>query len=458
MGLHAITVPEEDGGKRERERKWGDDRCSRRFSLSWWCSSRRPRARVQRPLHRRGGDQPRQRVGGPVVRRALQLVHQPDCKARDGGAKGDLASIRESPLHRRCRKANMRCDAMRCVVHSLFFSPLPLSLSQARFLPGLMSGEQIGALAMSEVGAGSDVMGMKTRATRDDSTGDYVLNGNKMWITNGPCADVVVVYARTDDTHDDSDADRRPSKRRLLSAFIVPRSSPGFSASPKFDKLGMRGSDTSELVFDNVVVPADCVLGGHGNGTKVLMSGLNLERLVREQVDAGERGGEKGVTTRNRVPMTVSSSSIAGSCRRARGHHASCAGYRRAVRLRALAIRTAHRHVSDDGGERGSRGWMDRSIDRYAFSESREGSLDSCALPFFSLSPPGQARRHVHVHDRESQLGHGHRSPRRPHDQGGGRQSGTGARLRSCDTVHGGECDAGRAAGDPGRKRARVVG
>ena len=176
-------------------------------------------------------------------------------------------------------------------------------MTQARFLPGLMSGEQIGALAMSEVGAGSDVMGMKTRAVRDKNNGDnYVINGNKMWITNGPSADVIVVYARTDDHEDDNheNVDRPHSKRRMLSAFLVPRSTPGFSPGPKFDKLGMRGSDTSELVFDNAVVPADSVLGGHGNGTKVLMSGLNLERLVsrrrREEV-GGDQGRFTAIST-----------------------------------------------------------------------------------------------------------------------------------------------------------------
>ncbi len=137
-----------------------------------------------------------------------------------------------------------------------------------RYLPKLISGEHVGALAMSETGAGSDVVSMRLRA---ELTGDrYVLNGTKMWITNGPDADTLVVYAKTDVKAD----------ARGISAFIIEKSFKGFSASPKLDKLGMRGSNTSELVFVDCEVPAENVLGAVGKGVNVLMSGLDYERAV----------------------------------------------------------------------------------------------------------------------------------------------------------------------------------
>ena len=137
-----------------------------------------------------------------------------------------------------------------------------------RYLPKLLSGEHVGALAMSEAGAGSDVVGMRTRA---EKRGDrYVLNGNKMWITNGPVAEVLVVYAKTD----------VEAGKRGMTAFLVEKGFKGFSTAQKLDKLGMRGSDTSELIFENCEVPAENVLGGEGRGVNVLMSGLDYERLV----------------------------------------------------------------------------------------------------------------------------------------------------------------------------------
>ena len=139
---------------------------------------------------------------------------------------------------------------------------------KARYLPKLISGEHVGALAMSEPGAGSDVVGMRLRA---DRRGDrYVLNGSKMWITNGPDADVLVVYAKTD-----PDAGSRG-----ITAFIVEKGFPGFSPAQKLDKLGMRGSNTSELVFADCEVPAENVIGAVGGGVGVLMSGLDYERAV----------------------------------------------------------------------------------------------------------------------------------------------------------------------------------
>ncbi len=135
-----------------------------------------------------------------------------------------------------------------------------------RYLPKLVSGQHLGALAMSETGAGSDVMGMKTVALPDGD--DYVLNGSKMWITNAPQADVLVVYAVTD------------VEERRLSAFIVERNTPGLSTPQKLDKLGMRGSDTSELLLEDCRVPGSNLLGGPGKGAAILMSGLDYERLV----------------------------------------------------------------------------------------------------------------------------------------------------------------------------------
>jgi isovaleryl-CoA dehydrogenase len=139
---------------------------------------------------------------------------------------------------------------------------------KARYLPKLISGALVGALAMSEPQAGSDVVSMRTRA---DRKGDrFVLNGSKMWITNGPVAETLVVYAKTD----------RDAGPRGITAFIIEQGFPGFSTAQKLDKLGMRGSDTCELVFSDCEVPAENVLGEVGGGVSVLMSGLDYERLV----------------------------------------------------------------------------------------------------------------------------------------------------------------------------------
>ena len=137
-----------------------------------------------------------------------------------------------------------------------------------RHLPKLVSGEHVGALAMSEPGSGSDVVSMQLRAER---RGDcYVLNGRKMWITNGPDADLVMVYARTD----------RAAGSRGITAFVVERGTPGFASAQKLDKLGMRGSSTSELVFDDCRIPAANMVGAENGGVRVLMSGLDYERVV----------------------------------------------------------------------------------------------------------------------------------------------------------------------------------
>ncbi|MCM2343953.1 MAG: isovaleryl-CoA dehydrogenase [Alphaproteobacteria bacterium] len=137
-----------------------------------------------------------------------------------------------------------------------------------KYLPKLISGDHVGALAMSEPGAGSDVVSMKLRA---DKKGDrYILNGNKMWITNGPNADTLVVYAKTDVA----------AGSKGITAFIVEKGMKGFSTAQKLDKLGMRGSNTCELVFQDCEVPEENVLGEVGKGVKVLMSGLDYERVV----------------------------------------------------------------------------------------------------------------------------------------------------------------------------------
>ena len=137
-----------------------------------------------------------------------------------------------------------------------------------RYLPKLVSGQHVGSLAMSESGAGSDVVGMATRA---EKKGDrYIINGSKMWITNGPDADTLVVYAKTD-----PDANQRG-----ITAFIIEKGMKGFSTSPKLDKMGMRGSNTCELVFEDCEVPVENVLGSENKGVNVLMSGLDYERAV----------------------------------------------------------------------------------------------------------------------------------------------------------------------------------
>ena len=157
-----------------------------------------------------------------------------------------------------------------------------------RFLPKLISGEHVGALAMSEPGAGSDVISMKLKA--EDKGGYYVLNGTKMWITNGPDADTMVVYAKTEPE----------LGARGVTAFIVEKGMKGFSTAQKLDKLGMRGSHTGEMVFDNVEVPIGNMLGTLNGGAKVLMSGLDYERAV---LAAGPIGIMQAVMD-NVVPYT----------------------------------------------------------------------------------------------------------------------------------------------------------
>ena len=147
------------------------------------------------------------------------------------------------------------------------------------YLPGLVSGAHIGALAMSEAGAGSDVVGMQLRAEKRNDR--YVLNGTKYWITNGPDADTLVVYAKTDPA----------AGSKGITAFIVEKTMKGFSTSPHFDKLGMRGSNTVELIFDDVEVPFENVLGEEGRGVRVLMSGLDYERVVLSGVNIGIMAG-----------------------------------------------------------------------------------------------------------------------------------------------------------------------
>jgi isovaleryl-CoA dehydrogenase len=137
-----------------------------------------------------------------------------------------------------------------------------------RYLPRLISGEHVGALAMSESGSGSDVVSMRLRAGRKGA--HYVLDGNKMWITNGPDADTLVVYAKTD-------VEAGP---RGITAFLIEKGMPGFSTAQKLDKLGMRGSNTCELVFQDCAVPEENVLGKEGHGVNILMSGLDYERAV----------------------------------------------------------------------------------------------------------------------------------------------------------------------------------
>ncbi|MDA0721732.1 MAG: acyl-CoA dehydrogenase family protein [Proteobacteria bacterium] len=146
---------------------------------------------------------------------------------------------------------------------------------KAKYLPRLISGDHVGALAMSEAGAGSDVVSMALRAEKRND--HYRLNGNKYWITNGPDADTLVVYAKTDPE----------AGSKGITAFLIEKEMIGFSASPHFDKLGMRGSNTAELIFDDVAVPFDNVLGAEGRGVAVLMSGLDYERVVLAGIGLG---------------------------------------------------------------------------------------------------------------------------------------------------------------------------
>ena len=175
---------------------------------------------------------------------------------------------------------------------------------RARYLPRLVTGEHVGALAMSEPGSGSDVVSMQMRADKQGDT--YVLNGNKMWITNGPEASTFVIYAKTD-----ADAGARG-----VTAFIVEAGTPGFTTAQKLDKLGMRGSQTCELVFEDCEIPADAILGQENRGIQVLMSGLDYERVV---LSAGPPGHPA------RLPRPGA-----------------------ALRARPPAVRPAHRPVPDD--------------------------------------------------------------------------------------------------------------
>ncbi|MEQ9673150.1 MAG: isovaleryl-CoA dehydrogenase [Roseovarius indicus] len=144
-----------------------------------------------------------------------------------------------------------------------------------KYLTKLVSGEHVGALAMSEAGAGSDVVSMKLKAEKRND--HYKLNGNKYWITNGPDADTLVVYAKTDPE----------AGSKGITAFLIEKSMKGFSTSPHFDKLGMRGSNTAELIFEDVEVPFENVLGEEGKGVRVLMSGLDYERVVLAGIGLG---------------------------------------------------------------------------------------------------------------------------------------------------------------------------
>lgn len=146
---------------------------------------------------------------------------------------------------------------------------------RAKYLPRLISGEHVGALAMSEAGAGSDVVAMSLRAEKRNDR--FVLNGNKYWITNGPDADTLVVYAKTDPE----------AGSKGVTAFLIEKEMKGFSTSAHFDKLGMRGSNTAELVFDDVEVPFENILGEEGRGVRVLMSGLDYERVVLAGIGTG---------------------------------------------------------------------------------------------------------------------------------------------------------------------------
>ncbi|HEY5514241.1 MAG TPA: isovaleryl-CoA dehydrogenase [Geomonas sp.] len=210
-----------------------------------------------------------------------------------------------------------------------------------KYLPKLISGEHVGSLAMSETGAGSDVVSMSLRAEKDGS--HYLLNGNKMWITNGPHADTLVVYAKTDAS----------AGSRGITAFIIEKGYPGFSTAQKLDKLGMRGSDTCELVFENCRVPAENILGAEGKGVNVLMSGLDYERAVlaagplgimqacldvvvpyvHERKQFGQAIGEfqlmQGKIADMYTIMSVSRSyvyAVAGACGRGETSRKDCAG------------------------------------------------------------------------------------------------------------------------------------
>eukprot|EP01084_Bolivina_argentea_P044400 81703_1 len=144
------------------------------------------------------------------------------------------------------------------------------NMQKEKYLPSLISGDFIGALAMSETGSGSDVVSMRCKALKDEKSNNYILNGNKFWITNGPDADILIIYAKTEPA----------ANARGITAFIVEKTMDGFSCAQKLDKLGMRGSNTGELVLENVSVPEENILGNLNEGVNVLMGGLDYERLV----------------------------------------------------------------------------------------------------------------------------------------------------------------------------------
>jgi isovaleryl-CoA dehydrogenase len=168
-------------------------------------------------------------------------------------------------------KANAAAGLSYLAHSNLCVNQISLNASEEqkkKYLPKLISGDFVGALAMSEPGSGSDVTSMQLKA---EKKGDkYILNGSKMWITNGPAADVIVVYAKTD----------MNAKHKGISTFLVEKGFKGFSIAQKLDKLGMRGSETGELVFEDCEVPAANLMGGEGRGVYILMKGLDFERLI----------------------------------------------------------------------------------------------------------------------------------------------------------------------------------
>jgi isovaleryl-CoA dehydrogenase len=186
------------------------------------------------------------------------------------------AQERVKPMAAEIDRANAFPDALWPEMGELGLLGITVPEAQkARYLPGLVSGQAVGALAMSEAGAGSDVVSMSLRAERRND--HYRLNGAKYWITNGPDADTLLVYAKTDPE----------AGAKGITAFLIEKTMPGFSTSPHFDKLGMRGSNTAELIFEDVEVPFENVLGEEGRGVRVLMSGLDYERVVLAGIGLG---------------------------------------------------------------------------------------------------------------------------------------------------------------------------
>ena len=260
-----------------------------------------------------------------------------------------------------------------------------------RYLPKLISGDHVGALAMSEAGSGSDVVSMRLKAEKRGS--NYVLNGTKMWITNGPHADVLVVYAKTDPG----------AGPKGITAFLIEKGFKGFKVAQKLDKLGMRGSDTAELVFDNCEVPEENVMGKPGDGVRILMSGLDYERAVLSAGSLGIMQACLDVVVpylHDRKQFGQTDRRIPADAGQARRHVCHAVGRARLCLCRGAGLRPWREGAQGRGrrhsvcGREGAPGWRSRPSSAWAAMATSTNSPPAacCATPSSTRSAPAPAK------------------------------------------------------------------